>query len=138
MYDVAWCPSGGHVAASLSNGGVAIWDLQHLPSSTAGQGLQGADVRGEDTGKIIGTHERSVNRLSWNPFHHNMLLSGSQVCKFCFLGGGRGRGWGCKTETEQEGERTKRRNGEGREGERGRGSEGARERGRGQLLTSTM
>lgn len=79
MYDVAWCPSGGHVAASLSNGGVAIWDLQHLPSSLAGQGLQGADVRGEDTGKIIGTHERSVNRLSWNPFHHNMLLSGSQV-----------------------------------------------------------
>ncbi|CAM9989632.1 unnamed protein product [Pylaiella littoralis] len=101
MYDVAWCPSGGHVAASLSNGGVAIWDLQHIsgggagagPGERAGSGQgrshgyhgqgggllgSGASLRGMDTGKIIGTHERSVNRLCWNPFDHAQLLSGSQ------------------------------------------------------------
>lgn len=107
MYDVAWCPSGGNVAASLSNGGVAIWDLHHLASNatTIGRGKgqqQGgaaaasaaaaiAGVRGEDTGKIIGRHDRSVNRLCWNPFDHGMLLSGSQarhkvICSA--LGGG--------------------------------------------------
>ncbi|CAM9835484.1 unnamed protein product, partial [Ectocarpus fasciculatus] len=83
MYDVAWRPSGGNVAASLSNGGVAMWDLQHLSSSSSSsssssQMWAGQGQPPEETGKIIGTHDRSVNRLSWNPFDHNMLLSGSQ------------------------------------------------------------
>ncbi|CAN0132278.1 unnamed protein product, partial [Ectocarpus sp. 12 AP-2014] len=79
MYDVAWRPSGGNVAASLSNGGVAMWDLQHLSSSTSSssssQSWAGQGQLREETGNIIGTHDRSVNRLSWNPFDHNMLLS---------------------------------------------------------------
>ncbi|CBN76538.1 conserved unknown protein [Ectocarpus siliculosus] len=82
MYDVAWRPSGGNVAASLSNGGVAMWDLQHLSSSSSSssssQSWAGQGQLREETGNIIGTHDRSVNRLSWNPFDHNMLLSGSQ------------------------------------------------------------
>lgn len=82
MYDVAWRPSGGHVAASLSNGGVAMWNLQHLSSSSSSSPSQSWAGQGqpqEETGSIIGTHDRSVNRLSWNPFDHNMLLSGSQA-----------------------------------------------------------
>lgn len=74
------------MAASLSNGGVAIWDLQHLSSANTtgggqGYGHQGGStgMRGEDTGKMIGRHDRSVNRLCWNPFDHGMLLSGSQA-----------------------------------------------------------
>lgn len=74
MYDVSWCHHGGRVAASLSNGGVAIWDLQHLATD--------ADVRGDDGGKIIGNHERSVNRLCWDPHDHGQLLSGSQARVF--------------------------------------------------------
>lgn len=75
MYDVSWCHHGGRVAASLSNGGVAIWDLQHLATD--------ADMRGDDGGKIIGNHERSVNRLCWDPHDHGQLLSGSQARGAC-------------------------------------------------------
>lgn len=78
MYDVSWCHSGGRVAASLSNGGVAIWDLQHLATD--------ADMKGDDSGKIIGNHERSVNRLCWDPHDHGQLLSGSQVKGMRFVG----------------------------------------------------
>lgn len=78
MYDVSWCSEGGLVAASLNNGGVAIWDLQHLsPHLTDVRGVGG--MRSGGTGNMVGEHARGVNRVGWDPHHPDMIMSGSQV-----------------------------------------------------------
>lgn len=67
------------MAASLSNGGVDVWHLQHLAKDTLG--------KGDEVGKVVGKHERSVNRLCWDPHDRSRLLSGSQasVCPISFF-----------------------------------------------------
>lgn len=84
MYDVAWASVGGKVAASLSNGGVCIWDISHSMLGTehrnSGDLLRGGFGGGRaGMGHVLGTHARTVNRVGWDPFNPHMLMSGSQV-----------------------------------------------------------
>lgn len=78
MYDVSWCTVGGLVAASLNNGGVVIWDLQHL-SHRASDVKVLSGSRSGGVGTMVGEHARGVNRVGWDPHHPHMIMSGSQV-----------------------------------------------------------
>ena len=60
------------MAASLSSGEIATWDLGHLS-------LDPTDARGSGDGTILGSHALGAYRLSWNRHDHAQLLSGSQV-----------------------------------------------------------
>ncbi|CAM9826634.1 unnamed protein product [Choristocarpus tenellus] len=80
IMDVSWSPHGGEVAASMANGGVVVWDLEHegdLKESgrDGGFGRSGLAV----TGKVLTDQLRSVNRVNWDPSQPGILITGSQV-----------------------------------------------------------